>query len=126
MTWVDRPGEKSVGPIRDCAASSVMAPMGKQGRGRGKKNPDIVGSVGPPPPRARHPDGAYVTPASRAAIQRAGALPLPIPPQLDARARDEILAILDGYLLTGGGDLDPATFNEPPHPPLFDVARARA
>src|SRR3990172_3413925 len=52
-------------------------------------------------------------------------LPHPPPPTLPARSRDEILAILDGYLLTGGGDLDPATFNEPPHPTLFEVAPAR-
>jgi putative glutamine amidotransferase len=73
----------------------------------------------------KHPERAYVNSAYLAAIQTAGGLPLPIPPQLDARARDEILAILDGYLLTGGGDLDPATFNEPPHPTLFEVAPAR-
>jgi len=73
----------------------------------------------------KHPERAYVNSAYLAAIQTAGGLPLPIPPQLDARAREEILAILDGYLLTGGGDLDPATFNEPPHPTLFEVAPAR-
>lgn len=73
----------------------------------------------------KHPERAYVNSAYLAAIQTAGGLPLPIPPQLDTRARDEILAILDGYLLTGGGDLDPATFNEPPHPTLFEVAPAR-
>jgi len=73
----------------------------------------------------KHPERAYVNSAYLAAIQTAGGAPLPIPPQLDARARDEILARCDGYLLTGGGDLDPATFNEPPHPTLFEVARAR-
>ena len=73
----------------------------------------------------KHPERAYVNSAYLAAIQTAGGLPLPIPPQLDARARDEILAILDGYLLTGGGDLDPTTFNEPPHPTLFEVVPAR-
>ncbi len=73
----------------------------------------------------KDPERAYVNSAYLAAIQTAGGLPLPIPPQLDARARDEILARCDGYLLTGGGDLDPATFNEPPHPTLFEVAPAR-
>jgi len=73
----------------------------------------------------KHPERAYVNSAYLAAIQTAGGVPIPIPPQLDARAREEILAILDGYLLTGGGDLDPATFNEPPHPTLFEVAPAR-
>ena len=73
----------------------------------------------------KHPERAYVNSAYLAAIQTAGGVPIPIPPQLDARARDEILARCDGYLLTGGGDLDPATFNEPPHPTLFEVAPAR-
>ena len=73
----------------------------------------------------KHPERAYVNSAYLAAIQKAGGVPLPIPPQLDAGARDEILARCDGYLLTGGGDLDPATFNEPPHPTLFEVAPER-
>jgi putative glutamine amidotransferase len=73
----------------------------------------------------KHPERAYVNSAYLAAIQTAGGVPLPIPPQLDARARDEILARCDGYLLTGGGDLDPGTFNEPPHATLYEVAPAR-
>jgi len=73
----------------------------------------------------KHPERAYVNSAYLAAIQTAGGVPVPIPPQLDPRARDEILSRCDGYLLTGGGDLDPATFNEPPHPTLFEVAPAR-
>jgi putative glutamine amidotransferase len=73
----------------------------------------------------KHPERAYVNSAYLAAIQAAGGVPLPIPAQLDARARDEILAIFDGYLLTGGGDLDPATFNEPPHSTLYEVVPAR-
>jgi len=73
----------------------------------------------------KHPERAYVNSAYLAAIQAAGGVPVPMPPQLDGRARDEFLARCDGYLLTGGGDLDPATFNEPPHPTLYEVARAR-
>ncbi len=68
---------------------------------------------------------AYVNSAYLAAVQEAGGIPLPIPPQLDARARDGVFAILDGFLLTGGGDVDPAAFNEPPHPTLYEVAPAR-
>lgn len=68
---------------------------------------------------------AYVNSAYLAAVQEAGGIPLPIPPQLDARAREEVFARCDGFLLTGGGDVDPAAFNEPPHPTLYEVAPAR-
>lgn len=68
---------------------------------------------------------AYVNSAYLAAVQEAGGIPLPIPPQLDARGVEEVFAILDGFLLTGGGDVDPAAFNEPPHPTLYEVAPQR-
>jgi putative glutamine amidotransferase len=32
---------------------------------------------------------------------------------------------LDAVLLTGGGDVDPASFGETPHPTLYDVAPSR-
>ena len=73
----------------------------------------------------KHPERAYVNSAYLRAVQTAGGVPLPLPPPLDARAQQELLARCDGYLLTGGGDLDPATFNEPPHPTLYEVAPAR-
>ncbi len=73
----------------------------------------------------KQPERAYVNSAYLAAIQDAGGIPVPVPPQLDARAQKEIFAILDGFLLTGGGDLDPAMFNEPPHPTLYEVAPVR-
>ncbi|MBI4591276.1 MAG: gamma-glutamyl-gamma-aminobutyrate hydrolase family protein [Candidatus Rokubacteria bacterium] len=73
----------------------------------------------------KSPERAYVNSAYVAAIQEAGGVPVPIPPQLDATALAEILARCDGFLLTGGGDMDPAAFNEPPHPTLSEVAPAR-
>lgn len=73
----------------------------------------------------KQPERAYVNSAYLAAIQMAGGVPVPVTPQLDARSQQELLAILDGFLLTGGGDLDPAAFNEPPHPTLYEVAPAR-
>ena len=73
----------------------------------------------------KHPERAHLNSAYLIAIQEAGGIPLPIPPQLEAPARDEIFARCDGFLLTGGGDLDPAIFNEPPHPTLYEVAPAR-
>ena len=54
-----------------------------------------------------------------AAVRRAGATPRP----LDARrcGRPTALRGVDGLLLTGGDDVDPALYGEAPHP-TFDVA----
>jgi len=70
-----------------------------------------------------------------AAIQRAGGLALLLPP--DERITehpDEALDLLDGLLLAGGSDIDPATYGAEPHPEteaacpprdLFELALAR-
>lgn len=71
------------------------------------------------------PERAYVNAAYLLAVQEAGGVPVPLPPQLDERSLLELAERLDGLLLTGGGDLDPALFNEPPHPTLLEVSRAR-
>ncbi len=73
----------------------------------------------------KHPERAYVNSAYLAAVQEAGGVPVPLPPQLDERSLLELADRLDGLLLTGGGDLDPALFGEPPHPTLSDVAPTR-
>jgi putative glutamine amidotransferase len=69
------------------------------------------------------------------AVQGAGGLALMLPP--DPRAvedPDELLDVLDGLILAGGADIDPATYGEPPHPATrgtwperdeFEVALAR-
>jgi len=59
------------------------------------------------------------------AIQQAGGVPVPLPPQLSSRSWKRLAAGLDGLLLTGGGDIDPALFGEAPHPKLHDVAPIR-
>jgi putative glutamine amidotransferase len=70
------------------------------------------------------------------AIQAAGGLALMIPPDPEA-ARDpgDVLDVLDGLILAGGADIDPATYGEAPHPETngtwperdeFEVALARA
>ena len=50
------------------------------------------------------------------AVRRAGAVPLLIPPQPENAA--EILGRLDGLLLAGGFDCDPAVYGEDRHPSL--------
>jgi putative glutamine amidotransferase len=69
------------------------------------------------------------------AVQATGALALLLPPDPVALdAPDAVLDHVDGLLLAGGADLDPATYGEPPHPETgttwperdhFEVALAR-
>ena len=72
-----------------------------------------------------YPERAYVNAAYLKAIQAAGGVPVPMPPQLDAPARAEILKRVHGVLLTGGGDVDPARFGQTPHPTTSLVSNAR-
>jgi putative glutamine amidotransferase len=55
------------------------------------------------------------------AIIAAGGIPLLIPPHLTHDQLAETLTRLDGLVLIGGGDLDPALFNGPPHPRIYDI-----
>src|SRR5918994_1278364 len=71
------------------------------------------------------PERAYVNSTYLNAIQQAGGVPIALPPQLSGRSWERLAAGLDGLLLTGGGDIDPARFGEAPHPTLFDVAPVR-
>ena len=73
----------------------------------------------------QHPERAYVNSAYLHAVQQAGGVPVPLPPQLSASSLQQINADLSGLLLTGGGDMDPALFDETPHATLYDVAPAR-
>jgi putative glutamine amidotransferase len=46
------------------------------------------------------------------ALERAGAVPVPIDERTPAAARAEALGQMDGLLITGGADLDPAIYGE--------------
>jgi putative glutamine amidotransferase len=51
------------------------------------------------------------------AIQRAGGVALMIPPDRELERRpDDVLDVLDGLILSGGNDIDPATYGAEPHP----------
>jgi putative glutamine amidotransferase len=50
------------------------------------------------------------------AVRRAGGDPIPLDPTVSHEERDEALATMDGLLLPGGADLDPALYGEAPHP----------
>jgi putative glutamine amidotransferase len=73
----------------------------------------------------KHPERAYVNSAYLHALQQAGGVPVALPPQLSTASLTRLVRGLDGLLLTGGGDLDPALFGEEPHPTVYDVAPSR-
>lgn len=73
----------------------------------------------------KDPERAYVNSAYLLAVQEAGGAPVPLPPQLDGSALDEISSRLDGLLLTGGGDINSVAFGEPLHPACYEVAPSR-
>jgi putative glutamine amidotransferase len=79
---------------------------------------------------------AYLLPRSYiAAIQRAGGLAIMLPPDEAAEDEpDEVLDLVDGLILAGGADIDPASYGEPAHPETrgtvperdgFEIALAR-
>lgn len=71
------------------------------------------------------PERAYVNSAYVHAVQHAGGVPVLLPPQLSASSSERLARGLDGVLLTGGGDIDPAVFGEARHPTTYEVAPAR-
>ena len=60
------------------------------------------------------------------AIQRAGGLAVMIPPDaLFEEEPDEILDLLDGLILAGGNDIDPAEYGAEPHPETHHLVPER-
>jgi putative glutamine amidotransferase len=60
---------------------------------------------------------AYLLPRSYIeAVKRAGGLPIMLPPDAASeRAPDEVLDLLDGLILAGGADIDPAAYGAEAH-----------
>ena len=67
------------------------------------------------------PERAYVNIAYLRAVQDAGGIPLLLPPHLTAEVQAALWQRLDGLVLTGGGDIEPARFGEAPHPKTDEV-----
>lgn len=55
------------------------------------------------------------------AVRTAGGLPVLLPPGLQPAELEALLPRLDGLLLTGGSDLDPALFGGTPHPEVYEI-----
>lgn len=83
----------------------------------------------------RDAEGRFHLPADYVdAVRRAGGVPVLLPP--GAAAVDELIARLDGFVLSGGGDVDPARYGgDAAHPKVdrvdaerdaFELALARA
>ena len=59
------------------------------------------------------------------ALIASGATPLMIPPGLDSAALEALCQRLDGLLLTGGADIDPALYGEPRLPECGEIEPER-
>jgi putative glutamine amidotransferase len=73
----------------------------------------------------KSPERAYVNASYLRAVEGAGGIPVLLPPHLSEQARRVLWERLDGVLLTGGGDIDPARFSEPAHPAVAEVSPLR-
>jgi putative glutamine amidotransferase len=71
------------------------------------------------------PERAYVNTAYLRAVQQAGGIPVLLPPQLTPAARLTLWQRLDGLVLTGGGDVEPARFGAIDSPAVSGVSPAR-
>jgi putative glutamine amidotransferase len=59
--------------------------------------------------------------AYMSAVSQAGGIPFLIPLNLPLLSRRRLYDLADGILLAGGGDIDPALFNQASHPTQGDV-----
>jgi putative glutamine amidotransferase len=60
------------------------------------------------------------------AVQRAGGVALILPPDQHLVAEpDDVLRLLDGLILAGGADIDPASYGEEAHPQTLDTVPER-
>jgi putative glutamine amidotransferase len=71
------------------------------------------------------PERAYVNAAYVRAVQAAGGIPLLLTPHFTPEVQAALWQRLDGLVLTGGGDVDPARFGEARHPTVAEVSPAR-
>ena len=80
----------------------------------------VIGIAASPGESSQVTGKDYVT-----AVTKAGGIPLLIPATSDPALIEATLDHVDGVLLTGGVDVDPAYYGEEPHPMLGEVNAAR-
>lgn len=59
------------------------------------------------------------------AVERAGGIPVAVPPLQDKGVLNTIVQKLDGIILSGGPDIDPSCYNQLPHPRLGNICPRR-
>ncbi len=74
---------------------------------------------------SREPERVQLNAAYVRAVEVGGGVPVLLPPQLSPAALGQLLLAVDGILLTGGGDIDPSRYGEPPHESLVYVSEER-
>ncbi len=57
------------------------------------------------------------------AVRRAGGIPMLVPP--GEPQLDKVLAFVDGFVVSGGGDIDPALYGGAPHESIYNVSSER-
>jgi putative glutamine amidotransferase len=75
-------------------------------------------------PYSQDPRGHWLREDYLRSVERAGAVPVALAP-VRPGAAPALLARLDGLVLSGGSDIDPALFGAAPHPAVRGVARER-
>jgi len=61
-----------------------------------------------------------------ASVQQSGGMALPLAPdEHSVSDPDEVLELIDGLMLAGGADIDPASYGEPVHPETHDTVPER-
>jgi putative glutamine amidotransferase len=77
-------------------------------------------------PAGTSPERAVLNGAYIQAVQRAGGVPVILPPQLEAEQLDSLLGLVDGVVLSGGGDVGPSLYTlEAAHPTVTGVSPER-
>jgi len=59
------------------------------------------------------------------AVVQSGGIPVFLPPVASLDDLDQVLEGLDGLVLTGGGDIDPARYGQPPHSSMRPVPQPK-
>ncbi|MGH7357058.1 MAG: gamma-glutamyl-gamma-aminobutyrate hydrolase family protein [Candidatus Rokuibacteriota bacterium] len=72
-----------------------------------------------------YPERAYVNMAYLRAIEQAGGVPVPLAPGLEPATLEAVWQRIDGLVLTGGWDMDPARYGQARHPKTENVSETR-